>query len=91
MRIIKLYAIVFNLCILVESKSNEGNITEEEYKIKNYINITRLKDTFDIFDIKIVGAKWIDIRKTVGDKCSKNMMNYLNGLEENKIWAIKSE
>jgi hypothetical protein len=86
-------AIIISLCVNNVDAKNSSHINREvlEFVAKNYENITRLEDVLDIYNINTIGLNWINVSGHLGKSCAYNMMEYLNGLQERKIWAMKSE
>lgn len=95
MNILKFLTIILNLSIINIYAKNNNDISElderEDLSIKNYVNITRLENILNVFDIHVIGSNWININSKISKRCAFNMMEYLNGLQEKKIWAMKSE
>lgn len=85
----KVIAIIFALVISVHAKSE--NVRNIKHEVRNYANLTRLEDILNLFNIDKIGSSWKELNAQVGRECSRDMTEYLNGLEEKKIWALKSK
>lgn len=57
---------------------------------KNYTNLIRINELLDVFNIQNVGASWSIIRGLLGNNCSRDMIDYFQGLQDGDVWAIKS-
>lgn len=51
----------------------------------------RLKDTLNIFDISYLASQWINVRSDISANCSQDIYKYLQGLQQAKMWAMKSK
>jgi hypothetical protein len=58
---------------------------------KNFSNLIRIGDILDLFSISKIGALWSVIEPQLSISCSNNMMVYFRGLENEKMWALKSK
>ena len=88
----KVIVIIFSLLLSAYAKSeNVKNIKLDENRAKNYVNITRLEDILNLFNINKIGASWKELSSRVNHKCSRDMTDYLEGLDKRKIWALKSK
>lgn len=88
----KVITIILLLVSSAYAKSeNVRNIkSDETFVVKNYANITRLGDILNLFSINKIGSSWKEVSLQLSRKCARDMTEYLNGLEEKKIWALKS-
>lgn len=59
--------------------------------VRNYDNLTRIEEILELFSVHVIGAEWTKIHSRLSPACSHDMVEYLDGLEQSKIWAIKSE
>jgi hypothetical protein len=85
----KVIAIIFALVISAHAKSE--NVRNLKHEVRNYANLTRLEDILNLFNIDKIGSSWKELNTHVNRECSRDMTEYLNGLEEKKIWALKSK
>lgn len=58
---------------------------------ENFTDIVRLEDVLVIFDLKEIATNWSTIRHELRSNCQHDMTEYLRGLQQHKMWAIKSE
>lgn len=102
MKYAKLIIIVLKLAFIshnvVASQSNiDDASTRRNYLgasslVRNYNNLTRIGDILDLFSVDVIGQNWSEkIHKRLSSGCAFNMMEYLSGLEQKEIWAIKSK
>lgn len=59
--------------------------------IRNYENLTRIEEILELFSVEVIGSQWTKIHQKLSTVCARNMMEYLSGLEQKEIWAIKSK
>lgn len=59
--------------------------------VKNFQNLTRIEDLLDLFSIDEIGTQWTRLYDKLSPACSVDMSHYLTGLEQRKLWALKSE
>lgn len=93
--------IVLNLLLLTTVKSQSTrndnpikslqNTQNGSLLMRNFSNITRIEDILNIFSIDLIASNWLDIYKELDKNCAKDMLLYLAGLQERKIWAMKSK
>lgn len=65
--------------------------SNDESMVRNYDNLTSIEDILELFSINVIGSRWKAVHNKVNPICAQHMMEYLNGLERKKIWAIKSK
>lgn len=88
----KVIALIVALIASAHAKSeNVRNFKHDESLVRNYANITRLEDILNLFNLNKIGASWKELSMQVSRECSHDMARYLDGLEERKIWALKSK
>jgi hypothetical protein len=90
MKVITIFLAVLASSAHAKSENIRNN-KEENFVVRNYANITRLGDILNLFDINKVGASWKEVNLLVNRNCARDMSQYLDGLEEKRIWALKSE
>ena len=74
----------------INENDENSNHTQISF-IRDYSNLTRIENILNVFNIEIVGRNWITINEKLNRKCAFNMMQYLDGLQIKKTWAIKSK
>lgn len=88
-------AIVFTLHhAQSQSQSDQASRIDHlkrETTVHNYENITQIQEILELFSVSAVGSQWTNIYKKLSTVCGRNMMEYLDGLEQKEIWAIKSK
>lgn len=57
----------------------------------NITNLIRIGDILNVFRIESIGASWGSFKNRVNKNCSKDLFDYIKGLEGGKSWAVKSE
>lgn len=58
---------------------------------ENFTNIVRLEDVLVIFDLDGIATNWPTIRHELRSSCQHDMNEYFRGLQQHKMWAIKSK
>ncbi|XP_053691463.1 O-acyltransferase like protein [Sabethes cyaneus] len=96
----KFLCAVVLVCLLVYSdkigaQSISSQITDQEIQEGNNVtafeNLIILDDLLDVFDIRSIGLNWNNVYKLLTSNCSRDMKEYLHGLQAGKIWAIKMD
>lgn len=80
-----------NLSIQKVVKNVDSSDIVNKDLVRNFYNLTRIEDLLDLFSMNEIGAQWKQIHDKVNPICARNMIEYLSGLEQRTIWAIKSE
>lgn len=57
----------------------------------NVTNLIRIGDVINVFRMEYIGAAWGSFKNRVNQNCSKDLFDYIKGLEGGKTWAVKSE
>lgn len=57
----------------------------------NITNLIRIGDILNVFRIENIGASWGSFKHRVNENCSRDLFDYIKGLEGGKQWAVKSE
>lgn len=57
----------------------------------NFTDLLRLSDVLMVFDLKQLANKWSHVKDALQPNCAAHMTNYFRGLQQRKLWAIKSE
>lgn len=88
-------ALLFN-CVQSQSEDLQHDSTSRidlssDELVRNYENLTRIEDILELFSVDVIGSQWTKIHKRLSTVCARNMVEYLSGLEQKEIWAIKSE
>lgn len=60
-------------------------------EVHNYGNLTSIRELLEIFSIEYIGSEWMNIHNSLSHQCSHDTTQYLNGLSQRKVWAIKSK
>lgn len=74
---------------VVDNDASENNT--QNHPVRDYANITRVENLLNIFNIEYVGRNWMTVNEKISKKCAHNMMQYLDGLQDKKTWAMKSK
>lgn len=77
-------------CVKSQNHDDSSNHTQINF-IRDYSNLTKIENILNVFNIEIIGRNWITISDKINRKCAFNMMQYLDGLQVKKTWAIKSK
>lgn len=84
--------VLFQLVIV--SQISSQSVKEErnlDALIRNYDNLTNIDHILNLFSVGVIGAQWQKLHNKLRPECAHNMMEYLSGLEQKEIWAIKSK
>lgn len=57
----------------------------------NFTQLMRLQDVLMVFDLNELAAKWAKIHHEFKSECAHDMTEYFRGLQQHKMWAIKSK
>lgn len=57
----------------------------------DFTDLLRLEDVLMVFNLKRLGGKWRDVQPELKPQCAGQMTEYLRGLKQYKLWAIKSK
>lgn len=78
-------------CVNSQSTLEDKSELKENPSIRNYENLTQVDQILDLFSIGEIGLAWTQLYKRLSTPCAQNMMEYLSGLEQKEIWAMKSK
>lgn len=59
--------------------------------VKDFDNLLLINELLDLFNLGSVGRQWSELSQRLTPNCSRDMTDYLYGLESRKLWAIKSK
>lgn len=85
---------IFVIQLMIASQSSSQSVKEErnlDALIRNYDNVTNIDHILNLFSVGVIGSQWRPLHKQLSPACAHNMMEYLGGLEEKEIWALKSK
>lgn len=76
--------------------SSPSTTTIRSLHLNNTIDVNlngtlRLENVLEVFNIRTVSSKWDHISEQITPKCSNEMALYLNGLKNQRPWAVKSK
>lgn len=60
-------------------------------KADNFTDLLRLEDVLMVFNLKRLANKWTDVQHELKPKCAGQMTEYFRGLQQHKLWAVKSK
>lgn len=72
-------------------KSVNLKLPFNQYTNDEFTNLTRISDMLNVFNVQNIGSFWNVLDKHLNRNCSKDMYDYLEGLRNGKIWALKSK
>lgn len=72
----------------INLKIDHSSSMDNNYNITNLI---RIGDILNVFRIESIGESWSSFKSRVNQNCSKDLFDYIKGLEGGKSWAVKSE
>lgn len=67
------------------------SISTDHTHLDNFTKIVRLEDVLVIFDLNGLAARWPKIHHELKSECRHDMTEYFRGLQQHKMWAIKSK
>ncbi|CAH2100451.1 unnamed protein product [Euphydryas editha] len=77
---------------LTDSIRNTVNETRIQMRgISNETHLMGLESMLRVMDAQLLVGQWEELRKVVSGKCKENMEEYIEGLKDNTIWALKSK
>lgn len=76
---------------LIAHHAQQQQLLAREAAAENFTNMVRLEDVLVIFDLNEIAANWPKIRHDLRSNCQHDMQAYLRGLQQHKMWAIKSK
>lgn len=91
---IRNFLIIFLFISCVKSQSvvdHHSANTTQDLTLRDYTNLTRIENVLNVFNIEFVGRNWIKVHDKINKKCAHNLMQYLDGLQGKKTWAMKSK
>jgi hypothetical protein len=80
---------VLSLLLLVTCARAQTVVFDDEPV--SYENITRIEEILTVFNLDLVASQWSNVHHRLGARCSVEVADYLRGLRNRKIWAMKSE
>lgn len=57
----------------------------------NFTNLLGIENMLRVFDAEILVKQWQDLKKAVDGECRADLQEYVEGLLEKKLWALKSK
>ncbi|CAG5034848.1 unnamed protein product [Parnassius apollo] len=82
----------------VFSKLNESirnTLNESKLQLKmevsNYTDFVSIENMLKIIDSEILVTQWREIQRSVKGLCKEEIQEYVNGLLQRKVWALKSK
>lgn len=57
----------------------------------NFTDLLRLEDVLMVFNLKRLANKWANVHHELRPTCAAQMTEYFRGLQQHKLWAIKSK
>lgn len=78
---------------LTESIRNTLNESRQQLKADaaNRTDYVGMESMLRIIDSEILVSQWRDVQRSVRGACREEMQDYVNGLLQKKLWALKSE
>lgn len=76
---------------LNDSIRNAVNESRNVLKKDNVTELLGIENMLRIFDADILIAQWGTIQKKISGQCKKNVQEYVEGLKERQLWALKSK
>lgn len=76
---------------LIANHPQHQLLSHESTTAENFTNIIRLENVLVVFDLNELATNWPKIRHELRSNCQHDMNEYFRGLQQHKIWAIKSK
>lgn len=57
----------------------------------NFTDFVRARDVLNVFSVDHIASLWPQLESRLNDNCSKDLMEYLQGLEAGAMWAMQSK
>lgn len=77
------------------SDSIRNTVNESRNVLKrdsmNMTDLMGIENMLRLFDADILVKQWTDLQKTISGECKVDMQEYVDGLMERKLWALKSK
>ncbi|XP_050663607.1 nose resistant to fluoxetine protein 6-like isoform X2 [Leptidea sinapis] len=74
--------------------SIRNTVNETRMQMRNTFNDTNLlslESMLRVFDAEILLQQWDELKSTVSGMCKEDMQEYIEGLRERALWALKME
>lgn len=88
------WLLVLVLCLATSYGQVENVVEEEQEKDSAVANVTLISDMLDLFNLKRTMKLWPDMVQEnliENSNCTDELEEYFQGIEEQRIWALKSE
>lgn len=69
---------------------NESRLALKKEHV-NTTNLLGIENMLRIFDADILVNQWRELQKRVSGQCRQDLQDYVDGLEERQLWALKSK
>lgn len=56
----------------------------------NFTDFLRIRDVMNVFGVDHIASVWPQLEARLNANCSQDLMDYLQGLEAGKMWAMQS-
>lgn len=77
---------------LTDSIRNTVNETRIQTRlISNETHLMGLESMLRVMDAQLLVGQWGELRRVVSGKCKEDLEEYIEALQDNTIWALKSE
>lgn len=71
--------------------SIRNTVNETRVLVLPNATVTGIEEMLRVFDADILVNQWPVIQKAVEGECLEDMQEYVDGLKENRLWALKSK
>lgn len=69
---------------------NNSLTTDERRDQHNFTDFVRVRDIMNVFGVDHIASVWPQLERQLSGGCSKDLMEYMQGLEAGKLWAMQS-
>lgn len=88
------WLLVLVLCLATSYAQVDYVVEEEQGEDSAVANVTLISDMLDLFNLKRTMKLWPDMMQEnliENSNCTDELEAYFQGIEEKRIWALKSE
>lgn len=75
----------------IRTTVNESRNTMRKESQMNTTELLGIESMLRLFDADILVKQWPVLQKSVSGECQEDLQTYVNGLQQRKLWALKSE
>ncbi|XP_063634343.1 O-acyltransferase like protein-like [Cydia splendana] len=77
--------------VLTKLSDSIRNTVNESRALRSNSSIVGIEEMLRVFDADILVSQWDELQKMVNGSCLEDMQEYIEGLREKSLWALKME